>query len=64
MKKKRASNKYPKKRTKKKIGRKNRLEEVTAAYFASLSPEALEDENRLGAAMAYEASNVDFDADY
>jgi len=39
----------------------NRLEKATAAYFASLSPEALEEENRLGAALADAASHVNFD---
>jgi hypothetical protein len=36
----------------KKTARTNRLEEATVAYFASLSPEALGEENRLGAALA------------
>ena len=39
----------------------NQLEKATAAYFASLSSEALEEENRLGAALAQEASHVNFD---
>jgi hypothetical protein len=38
-----------------------RLEAATEAYFASLSPEALEEENRLGEALAYEAGRVNFD---
>jgi hypothetical protein len=38
-----------------------RLEAATEAYFASLSPETLEEENRLGEALAYEAGRVNFD---
>ncbi len=38
-----------------------RLEAATEAYFASLSPEALEEENRLGEALGYEAGLVNFD---
>lgn len=38
-----------------------RLEAATEAYFASLSPEALEQENRLGEALGYEAGRVNFD---
>ena len=38
-----------------------RLEEATAAYFESLSGEALEEENALGAALAREAGKVNFD---
>jgi hypothetical protein len=38
-----------------------RLEAATEAYFASLSPEALEEENRLGTALAYETDHVNFD---
>jgi len=38
-----------------------KLEAATAAYFASLSPEALEEENRLGEAFASEAGQVNFD---
>jgi uncharacterized iron-regulated protein len=38
-----------------------RLEAATEAYFASLSPEALEEENRLGEALAYESGRVNFD---
>jgi len=38
-----------------------RLEAATEAYFASLSPEALEEENRLGEALEYEAGLVNFD---
>ncbi len=38
-----------------------RLEAATEAYFASLSPEALEEENRLGEALAHEAGKVNFD---
>jgi hypothetical protein len=49
------------KRAKKKTARNNRLEEATASYFASLSPEALEEENRLGAALSEAASPVNFD---
>jgi urease accessory protein UreF len=37
-----------------------RLEAATEAYFASLSPEAREEENRLGEALAYEADHVNF----
>jgi hypothetical protein len=38
-----------------------RLEAATEAYFDSLSPEALEEENRLAEALAYEAGRVNFD---
>jgi hypothetical protein len=38
-----------------------RLEAATEAYFASLSPEALEEENRLGEALAHETDHVNFD---
>lgn len=38
-----------------------RLEAATEAYFASLSPEALDEENRLAEALAYEAGRVNFD---
>jgi hypothetical protein len=43
------------------IEARERLEAATEAYFASLSPEALEEENRLGEALAHEAGNVNFD---
>jgi len=52
--------KRPKKKSRKKQAR-NRLEKATAAYFASLSAEALEEENRLGAALGEAASHVNFD---
>ncbi len=55
--------KQPNKRPRKKAVRTNRLEEATAAYFASLSPEALEEEKQLGAAVASAAGHVNFDAD-
>src|SRR6266700_3067967 len=61
--KKKRKRKQPNKHPKKKAVRTNCLEEATAAYFASLSPEALEEENRLGAAMASAAGQVNFDAD-
>ena len=38
-----------------------RLANDTAAYFDNLSPEALEEENRLGAALASSAKGIDFD---
>jgi hypothetical protein len=37
-----------------------RLEAATEAYFASLSPEALEEENRLGEALSDAAGQVNF----
>ena len=49
----------PKKNTRR--ARRQRLERATARYFASLSGEALEEENRLGAAMAEASSHVNFD---
>jgi hypothetical protein len=52
--------KQPKKRSRKKRTW-NKLEKATAAYFASLSGEALEEENRLGAALSDAASRVNFD---
>jgi len=39
----------------------NQLEKATAAYYASLSGEALEEENRIGLAMADASSHVNFD---
>jgi len=38
-----------------------KLETETEAYFASLSSEALEEENRLGEALAHAAGQVNFD---
>jgi len=38
-----------------------RLEAATETYFTSLSREALEEENLLGEALAYEAGCVNFD---
>jgi hypothetical protein len=38
-----------------------RLEAATEKYFNSLSEEDAADENRLGAALAYESSKVNFD---
>ena len=38
-----------------------RLENDTAAYFANLSPEAEEEESRLGAALANSGSGVNVD---
>ena len=38
-----------------------RLETATEAYFASLSPEALDEENRLGEALASATGQVNFD---
>lgn len=40
-----------------------KLEDETAAYYASLSGKALEDEQELEAAVAYAASRVDFDGE-
>ena len=39
----------------------DRLEAATEAYFASLSPEALEEENRLGEALFHESGHINFD---
>jgi len=38
-----------------------RLATDTAAYFENISPEALEDESKLGAALASSARGIDFD---
>lgn len=38
-----------------------RLEAATTAYFASLSPDALKEENQLAEALAYESGHVNFD---
>ena len=38
-----------------------RLERDTIAYFEQLSPEALKEENELGAALSASAKGVDFD---
>jgi hypothetical protein len=56
--------KPPKKITRKKAKRRNALERATAAYFASLSGEALEEERRLEAVVASTLGRIDFDADY
>jgi hypothetical protein len=40
-----------------------RLEAETAAYYASLSPEALREEQQLENAVGHAASKVDFDAE-
>jgi hypothetical protein len=63
MKKIRKSKKQPKRKGRKIRKRRawNHLEKATAAYFASLSGEALEEENRLGAALSEAASHVNFD---
>jgi hypothetical protein len=61
--KKKHQKKHFKKYSKKKPSTRKRLEEATAAYFASLSGEVLEEENRLGVALASAAVQVDFDAD-
>jgi hypothetical protein len=53
-----------KKRPKKKIQKKQTwegLKKATAAYFGSLSAEAVEEENQIGAAMAWASSQVNFD---
>ena len=44
--------------------RRKRLEKATEAYFASLTGEALREEQELERAVASSASRVDFDADY
>jgi hypothetical protein len=54
---------HTKKSARKNAAKPNRLEKATSVYFASLSQEALKEENRLGAAMASAARHVDFDAD-
>jgi hypothetical protein len=61
--KKKLKKEQPKKARKKNARKPNALEKATAAYFASLSPEELEEENRLGAAVASAARQVNFDAD-
>ena len=38
-----------------------RLEAATEAYFGSLSAEALQEENKLGEALAHSAGEVNFD---
>lgn len=40
-----------------------RLANDTAAYFDNLSPEALEEENQLGAALSSSATGIDFDSE-
>lgn len=39
----------------------DRLENDTRAYFEQLSPEALEEESSLGAALAHSVQGIDFD---
>ena len=50
-----------KKRTRTKRSHRERLEKATANYFASLSGEALKEENELAAAVGHAASRVNFD---
>jgi len=49
------------KKSNSRAARRKRLERATAAYYRSLSREDLKKENRLGAAMAWAASQVNFD---
>lgn len=44
--------------------RRKQLERATAAYFASLSPAELREENELGKALSEVAGRVNYDADY
>ncbi|HEY2546335.1 MAG TPA: hypothetical protein VGI46_09735 [Candidatus Acidoferrum sp.] len=55
--------KRPKIRSNTKRTRRIRLAKATAAYFASLSGEALREEQKLERALGHAASAVDFDAD-
>jgi hypothetical protein len=64
MKKRGKKKKWSKKSSANRSSRATRLEKATAAYFASLTGEALKEENRLGAAMAHAAGQVDFDSGY
>jgi hypothetical protein len=64
MKKSSKKKKPAKKSSAKKSSRASRLQKATAAYFFSLSGEALEEENRIGAAMAHATAQVNFDSDY
>ena len=63
MKKVRKNKKQPKKKGRQARKKRawNQLEKATAAYFASLPGKALQEENRLGAALADAASTVNFD---
>lgn len=60
MKKKHPLKRRTKRYTNAKLVRRKQLERATATYYASLSGKALEEENRLGAAMAYASSLVNF----
>jgi hypothetical protein len=43
------------------VENRERLERDTIAYFEQLSPEAMEEENQLGAALAASAKGIDVD---
>jgi hypothetical protein len=49
-----------KRSTKKNTSKKNWLEKATAAFYASMSPDQIEEENRLGLAVAAAASHINF----
>ena len=51
----------PSKRVVKKCAPRNKLEKATTAFYASLRGKDLEEENRLGAALAHAAALVNFD---
>ena len=61
MKKKSTKKKRTKQKSNTKLARRRRLARATAAYYASLSGEALEEENRLGALMDETSSQINFD---
>jgi len=62
--KKKPEKKQTKKAARKKARRPNALERATAAYFRSLSGEALEEERRLEAALSFSLGQINFDEDY
>jgi hypothetical protein len=62
--KKKPRKRQPKKNTRNRARRPNALERATAAYFASLSGEVLEEERRLEAAITSTPGHIDFEADY
>jgi hypothetical protein len=61
---KRKKNKKSKKQTRPRASTRKRLEQATAAYYASLSGEALEEERRLEIALTSTLGQINFDEDY
>jgi hypothetical protein len=60
---KKPTKKATKRSSNRKLSKPNPLEQVTALYYASLSPENRAHENRLGAAMESTSAHVNFNLD-